>query len=81
VPAIPEAAYRASISVWGRAPRTTGTGPRPVIGVSGGGGEPLWALVVEVEAVELMRLMEEGSRMFNLLNASAVEPADGGGQY
>lgn len=56
-------------------------GAGAVMGVSGGGGEPLWALVVEVEAVELKRLMEEGSLTLSRLKASAVEFADGGGQY
>lgn len=48
VPAIPAAAYRDSISE-----RPGGT-----IGVSGGGGEPRFAFVVEVEAVEPRRLTE-----------------------
>ena len=70
---MPEAAYRASMSVCGR-------GPGPATGVSGGGGEPLVALVVDVEAVELMRLMEDGSLILSLFNASAVDEAEGGGQ-
>ena len=41
------------------------------------------ALVVEVEAVELIRLIEEGSLSCNLLKAFAAEEAlsAGGGQY
>lgn len=31
-----------------------------IIGVSGGGGEPRWALTVEVDAVELRRLTPSG---------------------
>ena len=48
-----------------------------MIGVSGGGGDPRCAFVVEVEAVELILFTDEGSRMLSL------PPADspGGGQY
>ena len=55
--------------------RPGGAAAGPVIGVSGGGGEPLDALVVEVDAVELMRFIAEGSRLLPL------PPADGGGKY
>lgn len=48
VPEIPEAAYRASIP-------PPGTLPGSTIGVSGGGGEPRLALVVEFEAVDANR--------------------------
>jgi hypothetical protein len=51
VPEIPEAAYRASIPPPGMTPGST-------IGVSGGGGEPLLARVVEVEAVDAKRFTE-----------------------
>jgi hypothetical protein len=50
VPAIPAAAKRDSMSEaedW----------PGPTMGVSGGGGEPRWARVVDVDAVELMRFI------------------------
>jgi len=46
VPEIPDAAYRASI------PPPPGTTPGSTIGVSGGGGDPRLARVVEVDAVE-----------------------------
>ena len=69
VPAIPDAAYLASISV--------GTRGFGIIGVSGGGGDPRCALVVEVDAVELILFTDEGSLTLSL------PPADspGGGQY
>jgi hypothetical protein len=51
------------------------------MGVSGGGGDPRCALVVDVDAVELTRLIVDGSRIFSLLSASAVDAVDGGGQY
>jgi hypothetical protein len=52
-----------------------------MIGVSGGGGDPLCALVVEVEAVELSLLIPPG---FGILRAGPVplgEAGFGGGQY
>lgn len=49
MPEMPDAAYRASMP-------PPGTLPGSTIGVSGGGGEPLLALVVEFEAVEANRL-------------------------
>lgn len=48
VPEIPAAAYRASMA-------SAGVRPGSTIGVSGGGGEPRLARVVEVEAVEAKR--------------------------
>lgn len=48
VPEIPAAAYRASMASAGACPGST-------IGVSGGGGEPRLARVVDVEAVEAKR--------------------------
>jgi hypothetical protein len=53
------------------------------MGVSGGGGDPRWARTVDVEAVELIRLIEEGSLILSRLRASAAEeaPSGGGGQY
>lgn len=48
VPEIPEAAYRASIPPPGIVPGST-------TGVSGGGGEPRLARVVEFEAVDAKR--------------------------
>lgn len=63
VPAMPAAAYLASMSL---------PGAGPVMGVSGGGGEPRVALVVDVDAVELKRWMPwSGCRL--------AEP--GAGQY
>jgi hypothetical protein len=52
-------------------------------GVSGGGGEPLWALVVDVEAVELRRLIPDGSRweLRWLGSVTLGDLAPGGGQY
>lgn len=52
------------------------------MGVSGGGGEPLCALTVDVEAVELRRFTPAG---FGILRAEssclgALAPA-GGGKY
>jgi hypothetical protein len=75
-PAIPAAAYLASISVPGR-------GFGGTIGVSGGGGDPRVAFVVEVEAVELSLWTVAGSRMFNLPGCppESAEDAPGGGQY
>lgn len=58
-----------------------------MIGVSGGGGEPRWALTVEVEAVELRRLMPPGFGMLRACGAGWLEEAPapvfalGGGQY
>jgi hypothetical protein len=48
------------------------------MGVSGGGGEPRVALVVEVDAVELMRLIISGSRAFNLAYGSPPLVVGGG---
>lgn len=52
------------------------------MGVSGGGGEPLWARVVEVEAVELIRFMPDcgGWRFEEGLGVEfALEACCGGG--
>lgn len=53
------------------------------MGLSGGGGEPRWARVVEVEAVELRRFTEPGlgtrSSPAGVGAAEAFSP--GGGQY
>lgn len=53
------------------------------MGVSGGGGEPRCALVVEVDAVELSLLIEVGFGEASLLEvAGPVEDEPpGGGQY
>jgi hypothetical protein len=54
------------------------------MGVSGGGGEPRWARVVDVEAVELIRLMVDGSRSRAVVRSASGlrgEAAPGGGQY
>jgi len=51
-------------------------------GVSGGGGEPLVALVVEVEAVESILLIVLGSLIFSLANAAcAAFPTVGAGKF
>lgn len=51
------------------------------MGVSGGGGEPLVALVVDVEAVESMRLILFGSRMLSRAKAAcAAFPTVGAGK-
>ena len=72
VPAIPDAAYLASMSVCGLEEGG------PTIGVSGGGGEPRVARVVEVDAVELMRFTMPGSLDLSLYGSA---PPDGGGKY
>lgn len=66
---MPEAAYLASISVG-----TRGFGG--MTGVSGGGGDPRWAFVVDVDAVELILFTKEGSRILSLSRAESP----GGGQ-
>lgn len=73
---MPAAAYLASISVPGR-------GLGGMIGVSGGGGDPRVALVVDVDAVELILCTGAGSRIFSLPGAPPVsaDGAPGGGQY
>lgn len=45
-------------------------------GVSGGGGDPRWAFVVDVDAVELILFIEEGSRILSLSRTESP----GGGQ-
>lgn len=62
-----------------------------MMGVSGGGGDPRCALTVEVEAVELRRLMPPGLGMLSACGAGRLEDAPatapapvfalGGGQY
>ena len=57
-----------------------------MIGVSGGGGDPRCAFTVDVEAVELRRLMPPGLGMLSacagwLDDAPALASALGGGQY
>lgn len=53
-----------------------------MMGVSGGGGEPRCALVVDVEAVELRRLMPAGFGMFRAGPGDFGAPEGwGGGQY
>ena len=72
---MPAAAYRASIPPPGASPGGT-------IGVSGGGGDPRCAFVVDVEAVEPNLFTPAGSGILRLLFGSAglwVDP--GGGQY
>lgn len=75
-PAIPAAAYLASMSVPGR--WLGGT-----TGVSGGGGDPRVAFVVEVDAVELILCTAAGARVFNLPGAppDSADKSPGGGQY
>lgn len=66
------------------------------MGVSGGGGEPLCALTVDVDAVELMRLTSMGVGTLSTGSfwlgpvyttgaagaaGAALEPAAGGGKY
>ena len=75
MPAIPAAAYRASMPPPGCSPGAT-------IGVSGGGGEPLCALVVDVDAVELKRFTPApGLGAIKPEFAGADEDSPGGGQY
>jgi len=53
-----------------------------MMGVSGGGGEPLCAFVVEVEAVELNRLIPPGLGIFSAgSEAFGALGLAGGGQY
>lgn len=74
VPAIPAAAYRASIP-------PPGSSPGPTIGVSGGGGEPLVALVVEIDAVDANLFMALGAIRFSDdgVPLSSAGPGTGGG--
>lgn len=52
-----------------------------MIGVSGGGGDPRVALVVDVDAVESIRLILLGSLMFNFAKAAwAAFPTVGWGK-
>lgn len=53
-----------------------------MMGVSGGGGEPLCAFVVDVDAVELRRLMPLGLGIFSA-GSGDLGPGGtwGGGQY
>lgn len=62
---MPELANRCSISVRGRFSAGGGS-----IGVSGGGGEPLVAFVVDVEAVESILPILLGSLMLSRANAA-----------
>lgn len=78
---MPAAAYRASMP---EPVRCSG----PATGVSGGGGEPLWARVVEMDAVEPMRLMELGFETWICACAEEEEEEElwavneeGGGKY
>lgn len=57
VPAIPAAAYLASMP-------PPASSPGPTIGVSGGGGDPLVALVVDVDAVDANLLIALGAINF-----------------
>lgn len=58
-----------------------GCWPGPITGVSGGGGEPRWARVVEVDALELMRLMALfGGCRFRVFDAAAAEGGLGAGE-
>lgn len=66
MPGIPEAAYLASMPL-----RSDGTASPP-IGVSGGGGDPREARVVEVDAVLLNRFTPAGSGMCSLLCAGIL---------
>lgn len=78
LPAMPESANRCSISVNGRDVNGSCCG---ATGVSGGGGEPLVAFVVEVEAVESMRLILLGSLMLRrAIAAAAALPTVGAGK-
>lgn len=58
-----------------------------MIGVSGGGGEPLCAFTVDVDAVELRRLIPPGLGMLSACGPGWLEAAPavvfgfGGGQY
>lgn len=70
MPAIPAAAKRASIPPLGGG----------MIGVSGGGGEPRCALVVDVDAVELSLFTPPGLGIFKV-GPFVEEGSSGGGQY
>ena len=69
VPAMPELANRCSISVSGL---LKGVFCWRMIGVSGGGGEPLVAFVVAFEAVESRRAILLGSLMLSLAKAACA---------
>lgn len=73
---MPAAAYRASMPPPACAPGAT-------TGVSGGGGDPRCALVVEVEAVELNLFIKLGFWTFNPAGGAEMpdDDAPGGGQY
>jgi hypothetical protein len=79
VPAMPAAANRASMPPPGGG----------MMGVSGGGGDPRCAFTVDVEAVELKRLMPPGFGMLSACGTGWLELEDapapvfalGGGQY
>ena len=60
-----------------------GSSPGATIGVSGGGGEPRCALVVDVEAVELSRLIDAGLGTLRPVEGAGplAEVSSGGGQY
>lgn len=52
------------------------------MGVSGGGGEPRCALVVDVDAVELSLFTPPGFGIFNPAVSEFLDaPAFGGGKY
>jgi hypothetical protein len=69
---MPAAAKRASIPPPGGG----------IIGVSGGGGDPRCARVVEVEAVELSLFTPRGLGIFNAVGSEAPAGVDcGGGKY
>jgi len=75
VPGIPEAAYLASIPLKPEGP------PLGSMGVSGGGGEPLEALVVALEAVLLNLFTPAGFGMLSAVAGVAtgtVDPSGGG---
>ena len=73
---MPAAAYRASMPPPACSPGAT-------TGVSGGGGDPRCALVVEVEAVELNLFIELGLWTFKPAGVAEMpdDDAPGGGQY
>lgn len=58
--------------------------PGPTMGVSGGGGDPRWAIVVDVDAVESTRLIELVLLALKRALAAADDAfcvPDGGGKY
>ena len=72
---MPAAAYRASMP-------PPICSPGGIIGVSGGGGEPRWAFVVDVEAVELNLFTPPGFGTRKPLDGPTPGASSpGGGQY